>query len=195
MTIGITVFGSVASSKALRRSGAAVGDAVWVSGTLGDAAFALQALNGALSDAGVRARALALRDRLARPEPRVTLGLELAGMARAAIDLSDGLAGDLAHVLAASGVGAEIRLESIPLGTALQALDPAEALRLALAGGDDYELCFTARFDDRDRLIAAARRAGTPISEIGRSVAEPGIVWRNEGNWRLPELDGYDHFR
>ncbi|CAN5374406.1 thiamine-phosphate kinase [soil metagenome] len=195
LTIGVTVLGSVASARALRRSGAGVDDDLWVSGTLGDAAFALQALQGTLDDPASHAAATALRERLERPQPRVALGLELAGLATSAIDLSDGLAGDLAHVLRASAAGAVIDLESIPMTGALRALDPAQALRLALAGGDDYELCFTARAVDRERIVAAAKRSATAVGKIGRIVAQPGIVWRSDGTAIPLDLDGHDHFR
>src|SRR6185295_9058578 len=140
LAINITVFGEVPAGQALLRSGARPGDELWVSGTLGDARLALEALRGTVSLP--QAVFAAARQRLERPTPRVALGLALRGVASAAIDLSDGLIGDLGHVLRASGVGATLRLADIPHGEHVAACTPAQRHQCLLSGGDDYELLF-----------------------------------------------------
>ena len=172
--------GEVAPGTALLRSGARPGDTVFVTGTLGDAAAGLSLIESGDDDPDLVARFL-------RPTPRVSTGLALAGRASAAIDVSDGLAGDLAKLLAASRVGADIDVERIPRSAALHArFSPAECERFALTGGDDYELCFTAD---------PARVADVPgITPIGVVTATPGLVCRR--GERIVEVDdsGYRHF-
>lgn len=188
----VTIFGDVETGTALRRAAARAGDDVWVSGTLGAAALALRELQ--------RQRSLdpALRAALERPVPRVALGRALVGIAHAAIDVSDGLAQDLGHVLRAAACGAEIDVATLPSGAALGALDAAERLRLTLAGGDDYELCFTAPAAARDDVERAARNSATPVSRIGRIVPGAGLRLVDasghcaDGPAEL--LRGFDHF-
>ena len=137
LSVTLQVHGLVPEGAAIRRAGARPGDLIYVSGTLGDAGLALrQILAGAPVEPG-------LRERLDRPTPRVALGMALRGIATAMIDVSDGLAADLGHILDASGVGAELRLQSLPLSPSVAAVVAADGdWSLPLASGDDYELCF-----------------------------------------------------
>jgi thiamine-monophosphate kinase len=194
LNICITVFGEVPPGQALLRSGARVGDELWVSGTLGDARLALEAFRGPL----VLAPAVWLkaREAMERPQPRVALGMALRGLATSAIDLSDGLVGDLGHVLKRSGVGAEIERERLPCSDGLRA-QPEPLRRVCLlAGGDDYELLFTAPPAARGEVQAAAQAAQTPVSCIGRIVAQPGLrVLDAQGSaLDLSSLRAFDHF-
>lgn len=177
LNLCITVFGQVPPQQELRRNAAQVGDDIWVSGTLGDARWALEALLGQRSiDVPVLER---LRQRLERPTPRLALGQALRGIAHAAADLSDGLCGDLAHILNASGVGAELHLPSLVQGGAisndLRALSLPDRLRCMLSGGDDYELVFTAAATAQPAVAAAARYSHTPVTRIGCITATPGL--------------------
>jgi thiamine-monophosphate kinase len=198
LAIGITVFGEVPAGQALLRSGARAGDDVWVSGTLGDARLALEVFRGTQSvPAAVFEQA---RARMELPTPRVALGLRLRSIATAAIDISDGLAGDLGHVLKRSGVGA--RLEAAlarPLLAAAGAdfeLPAEQQLELVLAGGDDYELAFTAPPTQRGAVEGAGRASGTPVTRIGTIEAEPGLrVVDAAGRASAAGFPSFDHFR
>jgi len=195
LAINITVFGEVPAGQALLRSGARPGDELWVSGTLGDARLALEALRGTVSlPQEVFAAA---RQRLERPTPRVALGLALRGIASAAIDLSDGLIGDTLHVLRRSGVGAQIATDCAPglLAATRQglALERSVCERLVFAGGDDYELAFTAPADRRVAVEAAAAQAGTPVTRIGLITAEAGLR-DTQGRSLVDRHAGFDHF-
>jgi len=193
LTICITVFGQLPAEAALRRDGAHAGDDLWVSGTLGDARLALASLRGELAlQAGTQRAA---ETRLHRPEPRVALGQALRGLANAAIDISDGLAGDLAHLLRRSGVGATLDADALPAGPVLATQPQPLRRRFTLSGGDDYELCFTAPPAHRAAVLAAARDAATAVTRIGRIDAEPGLRLR-DGDGRALDLqpDSFDHF-
>jgi thiamine-monophosphate kinase len=194
----VTVHGFAAPGAALRRDAARVGDDVWVSGTLGDAAAALSRLSAPVAPAGIDAAqaAAALRARLDRPTPRVALGCALVGIAHACIDVSDGLLADLGHVARASGVGACLELDALPASTALGALFDAEARALLqCAGGDDYELCFTAPQASHGDVLRAARSACTPVTRVGRVVEGAGVrvLDPTGATWR-PARAGYEHF-
>ena len=197
LNLCITVFGQVPPWQELRRSGARAGDEVWVSGTVGDARLALEALLGETPlPPDVLARS---RQRLERPTPRLALGLALRGIASAAADVSDGLCGDLGHILAASGVGAELELGALLASSALsadlRARPRPQLLRCALAGGDDYELIFTAPASAHEAVLQAARSAGTPVSRLGRITSEPGLHWHDETGQPLDlALASFDHF-
>ena len=209
LNICITVFGEVpvinGRTQALLRSGAQAGDDLYVSGTLGDARLALEVLQGQLS---VPPAVLeAARTRLQAPTPRVALGLALRGVATAAIDVSDGLLGDLGHVLQQSGVGAVVhtdvvlqRLASWPalapwLGEPNAPLSKARLLGWTLAGGDDYELLFTAAPAQRAQVAQAAQRAQTPVTRIGQIEAERGLRLLDEHGQLLPNtFASFDHF-
>ena len=164
LTLSLTAVGEVPKGAALLRSGARAGDDIWVSGTLGDAALGLKVLQGELEVAVDARAALIAHYRL--PQPRLALGQALRGVAGAAIDISDGLIADLGHILEASGVGAELRADQLPLSAA--ARDLPGARDAALAGGDDYELLFTASPARRAEIAALARRLGLPLTCIGQ---------------------------
>jgi thiamine-monophosphate kinase len=174
----VTIVGEVPAGKALTRGAAKRGDDVWVSGALGDAALAVAAQAGRTTLDPDALAACVLR--LERPQPRVALGLALRGVASAAIDVSDGLTGDLGHVLRRSQVGARIELAAVPRSDALSAkLAGAErslALACLLAGGDDYELLFTAPPAAAANLAAVAAEIALPLARIGTITAEPGLV-------------------
>jgi thiamine-monophosphate kinase len=196
LNICITVLGEVPAGQALRRDAAQVGDDLYLSGRTGEARLALELLRATpwARTAGTDALSR-VRDRLERPTPRVALGRALAGVARAALDLSDGLSGDLGHILLASGVGAEIALADVPVAPDLRALGEAERLECLFNGGDDYELMFTADPTQREAVAAAAQASGTPVQRIGRITREPGLRLMSAGGQVLP-LPGrsFDHF-
>ena len=201
LTLCITVFGQVPAGHALRRDRARAGDDLWVSGTLGDARLALAALRGEID---LPAEALAqARQRLERPTPRLALGTALRGIAHSAIDVSDGLAGDLGHILKASQVGAVIKVaDASRLIAARALLASAEGpfglkslLSFILTGGDDYELAFTAPPAARAAVQAAAQRAATPVTRIGRIEAEPGLRLIDAHGRATPlAARAFDHF-
>jgi thiamine-monophosphate kinase len=187
----IAIAGFVPPGQALRRSGARPGDEIWVSGTPGDAAAGLAALSGrldapaAVSDPLVR--------RFTRPEPRIALGMVLRGIATACIDVSDGLAGDLGKLCAASKVGAELDSTLLPRSVAMRgATDPESARRFILAGGDDYELVFT--LPPGTGVAELERGAGVALTRIGTIVAGYGLNLDGAPP-RRDEVHGFDHFR
>ncbi len=192
LNICITVFGEVPAGQALLRSGARAGDDIWVSGTLGDARLALEVFRGKLCVAADVFEAA--RARMEAPTPRVALGVALRGVATSAIDISDGLLGDLAHVLRASGVGAVIDTSlAAPLMAA--PLQGAQRLEFILAGGDDYELAFTAAPAQRAAVQRAAAQAGTVVTCIGNIEAGPGIrLLDPQGQALDARYASFDHF-
>ena len=192
LNICITIFGEVPLDDALRRSTACPGDDIWVSGALGEARLALEART-ALELAPTAWQQA--ESRLLRPVPRVELGIALRGIAHAAIDLSDGLCGDLGHLLQRSQVGATVDVDALPCGAALTTQSVALRRQCMLAGGDDYELCFTAPADTRERVLAAARNAATPVTRIGTIDAAPGLRL-TDSSGRPLDLDypSFDHF-
>ncbi len=202
LNLCVTVFGSVPPADALRRDRARSGDDLWVSGRIGAAAWAVAArLSGGSDELAAPAAAVA-RARLDRPDPRVSLGLALRGIARAAIDLSDGLAGDLGHVLerssAACGtrLGATIAAGALPVDPALAALPPSRRWALAMSGGDDYELLFTAPSDRRDEIEAAGVRVGVEVTRIGSVLAQPGVRVLDDAGLPVEcHATSFDHFR
>jgi thiamine-monophosphate kinase len=189
--ITVEIIGEVAPGRALRRSGARPGDDIFVSGTIGDAAAGLRQLQAGASP-GRETGLLAAKFR--RPAARLELGRSLAGCASAAIDVSDGLHDDLGKLLAASRCGGVIDLERLPLSAELIDAFPEDATTLALAGGDDYELCFTAGTDARAAVEAAAAEAGVGVTRIGEVVDGQGIVCRRDGVAAPVHVPGYDHF-
>ncbi len=201
LNICITVFGEVPAGQALLRSGARPGDDIYVSGTLGDARLALEALQGHITlPADVLAAA---RLRLERPTPRVALGLALRGIASSAMDVSDGLLGDFGHILKASGVGASIRTdETIKLiaagaypSSATGQFDQKLLQQCTLAGGDDYELLFTAPPQHRAAVAAAAAQSQTAVTCIGQVQAEPGLrLVDAQGQPVEHRFASFDHF-
>ncbi|QJW83434.1 thiamine-phosphate kinase [Ramlibacter terrae] len=198
LCINITAFGEVPAGRALLRSGARAGDDLWVSGTLGDARLALEAFRGRISLP--QAIFDAARVRMEQPQPRVALGQALVGVATSAIDISDGLLGDLAHILQRSGVGASVNAACAPQLLAATAaglqLDEAVVRELVLAGGDDYELAFTAPASQRAAVEAAGAQAGTRVTRIGAIDAGPGLRVLDAGGRALAQdFAGFDHFR
>ncbi|MBA4286330.1 MAG: thiamine-phosphate kinase [Xanthomonadaceae bacterium] len=197
LSITITAVGSAPAGMALRRDGAQAGDVVCVTGTLGDAALGLRRLAPLADNACAQtAHDLAeLRARLDRPTPRLAAGLALRGLASAAIDLSDGLAGDLGHVLAASRVGARIDTDALPMSAAFaRQAEPAERLALQAAGGDDYELCVCVPAARLQAAQAAVAAAGSRLTVIGELSAEPGLRWQRHGQTIDGPQHGYRHF-
>lgn len=204
LSIAVTAMGWVEAGAALRRDGARPGDDVWVTGTLGDAAAALVLggyvpipLDGVAMPVVEAGNAAALRARLARPAPRVAVGRALAGLAHACVDVSDGLLADLGHICRRSGVGAEIELARLPASPALRAAYADDELRAALqaAGGDDYELCFSASTAAREAVARALEQAGTTGTRIGRITDGDGVraLAADGSPWR-PFRGGYVHF-
>jgi thiamine-monophosphate kinase len=195
LNLCITVFGEVPPGQALLRSGARDGDEIWVSGTLGDARLALEVFRGSIALAGEGFEQV--RAAMELPTPRVALGSALRGIATSAIDVSDGLLGDLGHILERSNAGATLQVDALPRSAVLAAQPLALQRNCTLAGGDDYELVFTARPSQAAAVLAAAHGAGVAVTRIGRiGPASHGL--------RLVDGDGaavdqrfaaFDHFK
>ncbi len=194
LNICITVMGEVPQGQALLRSGAQVGDDIYVSGQLGDASLALAALRAELN---VNPDELqALRHALEQPQPRVALGLALRSVAHSAVDVSDGLWGDLGHVLARSGVGASIEETALPRSKVMRKQAPHIQQRCLLAGGDDYELLFTAPPHQTQAVARAAQETGVSVTRIGQIEAEPGLRLLGYDKRAVPTgWAAFDHFR
>jgi thiamine-monophosphate kinase len=194
LNICITVFGEVPSGQALLRSGARAGDHIYVSGTVGDARLALEVFRGNV--ALERDDFEAVRQAMEQPQPRVALGQALRGVASSAIDVSDGLLGDLAHILRRSGVGATVDVDAVARSAVLGRQPQALQRTCTLAGGDDYELIFTAAPRDANAVQAAALRAGVAVTCFGVIDAAAGL--RLVDRERRPVADhfgSFDHFR
>ncbi len=187
LSISVSLQGFVEPGRQISRSGANPGDDLYVTGTLGDAAAGLSVLG--TSDAPE------LSNRFLRPEPRVEIGLDLAGVATAAIDLSDGIARDLAKLAGDSGIAAELDSDRLPVSqSAIDALGESKARDYALAGGDDYELCFTLPPESRDYARSLAETHGVAVTRIGRMLAGSGI--RLTGTAAATGLPlGWQHFQ
>jgi thiamine-monophosphate kinase len=196
LTLAVTALGQVETGRMLTRSAAQDGDDVYVSGTVGDAALGLLVLRGGLQRLG-SALHEALADRYRVPQPRTRLGPALLGLARASMDVSDGLVADLGHICETSGLGAVIDEPSVPLSPAARAaLHEHPALVSAiLAGGDDYEILFTAAPDARDKVVALARKLELPLTRIGAMRSGSGVkVLRADGSERTLDSAGWQHF-
>ena len=197
LNICITVFGEVPPGQALLRSGACAGDELWVSGALGDARLALEVFRGALVLKGEDFELV--RRAMEMPTPRVALGQALRGVASSAIDISDGLLGDLGHILRSSNAGrsvaALIELDALPRSNVLAAQAPAVQTLCLLTGGDDYELLFTAPEAQHDAVRDAGRRAGVAVTRCGRIVDGAGArVVDGQGRDVSTSMRGFDHF-
>ncbi|MEQ1685499.1 MAG: thiamine-phosphate kinase [Burkholderiaceae bacterium] len=194
LNLCITVFGEVATGQALLRSGARAGDDLYASGTLGDARAALEVFRGTLALPGPAFDSVRLA--METPQPRLALGMALRGIATSAIDVSDGLLGDLAHILRRSNVGATVDTDALPRSAVLATLPASQQQEFTLAGGDDYELVFSAPQERAEQVKAAARQANVPVTRIGRIDSQAGL--------RLVDRDGravdrhfasFDHFK
>ncbi|MEE9551637.1 MAG: thiamine-phosphate kinase [Gammaproteobacteria bacterium] len=192
LSITIAIHGLVPEGKGITRSGAKTGDLIYVTGTLGDAGLALKVLNEGLDIA--KDHQTHIIDRLYRPSPRLTTGLALRDIASSAIDISDGLIADLAHILVASKVGATLNPELLPLSDAFAEFDPEEAWEIALTSGDDYELCFTVP-PCMQETVENKLKSECSISCIGTIMQEKEMRWiRSDNTLFTPSGSGYLHF-
>lgn len=180
LTITVTALGWIEHGQAITRAGAQVGDYVCISGQIGDAAFGLQHLGHPL------------QQRLDYPTPRCNLGQQLKGLASSMIDVSDGLAQDLGHILNASKVGATLQLEQLPIDQALKELDLRQIWHYALAGGDDYELCFTISPQNFEKL--SRQQLDVPLTIIGKITQQTGLLFEYMGENYPLQIHGYQHF-
>jgi len=202
LTISITAFGSTPSGKAIRRSGAKTGDDIWVSGAVGDARLTLAALRHEmnLSESDLRQ----IEHRMHNPTPRVDLGMKIREVASAALDISDGLLGDLQHILKQSQVSAEVFLDQLPKSEILQKQSEDVQNQFAACGGDDYEICFTAPIEKRDVIDKISTALNLPITRIGSITEKVGSIEKiyllNKNGDLLDEiksavlLKSFDHF-
>ncbi len=193
LNICITVFGEVPVGQALRRDKAQYGDDIWISGSIGNARLALA---HCLHEIELKPEEFkAVIPHLHMPIPRVALGIALRKIAHAALDLSDGLIGDLKHILEASDVGASINVDALPISPVLAKQPRDRQLHCALSGGDDYELCFTAPVSMRSRILEASTHTGVPVTRIGYIENEKGLRIKNsEGELQHASFTSFDHF-
>ncbi len=196
LSITVTVHGHIPVGQALTRSQGKAGDWVYVTGSPGEAAFGLQLLQGRLGESIADSLREHCISRLLQPTPRVAIGTVLRSLASACIDVSDGLAQDLGHILTGSQCGAELYLDKLPLNPDLVAATSLDqACQLALAGGDDYELLFTVTEENKNQLEKLASTSATPITCIGRlTSAKNGLTLLRDGEVCKLELAGWDHF-
>lgn len=198
LVVTMTVLGRVVKNGALLRHGASEGDDLWVSGHLGDAAGGLAIIQDRCPTALTTSDRDYLLQRYRQPEPRLLLGSFLVGVASAAIDVSDGLLADAGHILRASGRGARLDTDALPVSQPLiNALGYEQATTKALTGGDDYELCFTAPVSQRKLLtgLSGASQINTRLSRIGTITTEPGLKVIQDGQLKEVCEHGFDHFR
>lgn len=197
LNISIQIMGEVPTEKALRRDGAKVGDEIWVSGTLGAAALGLAQLQhqldaNTLSDSEKQT----CIDALQAPQPRTNLGLALRGIANSAIDVSDGLLADLGHLLECSKLGADVDWAQIPHVITSKALDTDMLQKISLAGGDDYELCFTAPANKHNEILAIGEKLHLKLSTIGVITKEKKLNVLDKSHHLIDiKSTGYDHFK
>lgn len=206
LVLNVTIFGQVPVGQAIVRSGARVGDAIYVTGELGAPAYAVDLLRLNEHIARQQVDLSVARERLEQPTPRVALGQALRGMASSMLDLSDGLAGDLRHILTASGVAARVDVDALPLHPAIRDLPKTQGWRYAVSGGDEYELCFTANCapETESALQSLARAHGVRISRVGKIVAASEaaamMTWYGKDAAAVAEVfertdvSGYNHF-
>ncbi|ENW22182.1 thiamine-phosphate kinase [Acinetobacter haemolyticus] len=180
LTISVTALGWIEQGQAVTRAGAQVGDFICVSGQVGDAAFGLQHLGHPL------------QQRLDYPTPRCQLGQQLKGLASSMIDVSDGLAQDLGHILKASNKGATLQLDQLPIDESLKSLETQKAWHYALAGGDDYELCFTISPQNYEKLLRQS--LDVPLTIIGEITQQTGLLFEYMGETYPLHVHGYQHF-
>lgn len=194
LAVSVTIMGEQYPSRVIRRSGARPDDDIWVTGTLGDAALALNMLEKGETVPGE------LLNRLLDPTPRVSAALALAeeALVTAMIDVSDGVLADFGHIAEQSGVGGRLELAGIPLSASFRSHlfpDAASPYRLALAGGEDYELCFTARRASRENVVTCMKKCGIAVTRIGIVTGSPGVTAVNpDGSLFDCRTEGYNHF-
>ena len=195
LNLSVTILGEVPQGQSLLRSGAQAGDEIWVSGNLGDAALALARMqeNATLNDAQFSACSAALH----QPQPRVELGLALRGIAKSAIDISDGLLADLRHILDASNVGAQLNYSALPTSDVLRELLPEPlGKQCVLSGGDGYELCFTADAESHEKISAVGVQLDLKLTCIGEIIEGQDCVVQDGAGINIDVKGaGYDHFR
>jgi thiamine-monophosphate kinase len=196
LTLSLQLAGYIEPGQALLRKGARPGDDIYVSGTLGDAGLALRSRVAGVEDLDATQRAM-VQQRLYRPQPRVSLGQALVGLASSCIDISDGLLADLGHILECSDAGADIELGSLPLSDVVAGrLEVNGDWSIPLASGDDYELCFTAPPDQGEKIAALADQVGVPVCRIGAVSARQGMRCHlPDGRLYQAMLRGYEHFQ
>jgi thiamine-monophosphate kinase len=193
LNLSLQIMGEVAPEQALRRDQAVPGDDIWISGQVGEAALALRYLQQQVTLPAEHIESALLR--LQAPQPRVSLGLALTQYSRCAIDISDGLVADLGHICAASACAAEIQLTALPRSALMHSIGRDLATQLMLAGGDDYELCFTAAPAHTDAIIQLSQQLGLALTRIGRIVAGSGVRVLQADGQPLPQVfKGFDHF-
>lgn len=192
LSISVTLAGAVPSGSALRRDGARPGEALYLSGSVGDAACGLKLLRGQVAAAADDGDYL--QGRFEYPSPRTTLGLGLRGVASACIDVSDGVYLDASRLLQASGCAASLAIESLPLSPALRRVLGEQAWRGALGGGEDYELCFTAPVAQAGTISALATRIGVPVTCVGSVGSGSGLTLTRAGSVMQFSASGFDHF-
>lgn len=195
MTFCVQVHGEVPEGRAIKRSGAKAGDLIYVTGTLGDAAAGLAVLQGLSAVSLSERQRSSLVAAFCQPTSRVAAGIALRDVVTTAIDLSDGMASDIEHILRASDVGATIEVQNLPLSDAFCAMIPeADRLTLALGGGDDYELCFTLAPEAIDEMETRLRTLAVQVTCIGRIERDPGLRWQRNNKLLTLEIAGYNHF-
>jgi thiamine-monophosphate kinase len=195
LVMTITIMGQVPAGAALRRGGAKVGNDIWVSGNVGDAALAVAHRHGKVVLAEEDYREAVMR--LYEPTPRVALGQALRGLATSAIDVSDGLLADLTHICKLSGVGATVDLARVPVsGIGAKHIGSDEGRNAIVAGGDDYELCFTAHPNSRESIEDLVKMLGIPITRVGQVKRGKGVsLLGSDGKPVKIDGRGYDHFK
>jgi thiamine-monophosphate kinase len=194
LNLCITVFGEIESGQALLRSNAQAGDDIYVSGTVGDARLALEVFRGHCSLSGEDFDQV--RRSMELPQPRVALGQALVGVAHSAIDVSDGLLGDLSHILQRSGLGATLEVDAVPRSATLHRQALSLQRLCTLAGGDDYELVFTAPPARAATVAALAMRLAVPVQRIGRMESQAGLrLVDAQGEPIMQQFASFDHFR
>jgi thiamine-monophosphate kinase len=195
LNISVQITGFAPPGQALLRSGAQPGEGVFLTGSLGDAGLGLR-LYQHPNDAARSTEGLQLIQRLQYPQPRVAAGLALRGLASSAIDVSDGLAADLQHILTASAVGAEVDITRLPLSRAYRSLCGGRPWQQAVSAGDDYELCFTAPMAQEKDVLSRLAALGCPCVRIGEVSAQAGLHWRDAaGQLQIIRARGFDHFQ
>jgi thiamine-monophosphate kinase len=196
LNISVQIMGEVPIGKALRRDGAKVGDEIWVSGILGAAALGLAQLKNILPENTLSAEEKqTCINALQAPQPRVALGLALQDIAHSAIDISDGLLADLGHIVERSTLGANLYWEHVPHVHVSNGIDTSRLQNLCLAGGDDYELCFTAPASQHNAIVAIGKKLNLKLSAIGETTQKTNLNLYDK-NHQLVKLktSGYDHF-